>query len=47
MSILKYTFSYMKTDHLRSPRMVLVRIQKIIITIVWRSGTLYATLVEM
>lgn len=32
MSVLKYTFSYMKTDHLRFPRMVLVRIQKIIIT---------------
>lgn len=32
MSILKYTFLYMKSDHLRSPRMVLVRIQKIIIT---------------
>lgn len=32
MSILEYTFLYINSDHLRSPRMVLVRIQKIIIT---------------
>lgn len=32
MSILKYTFLCINSDHLRSPRMVLVRIQKITIT---------------
>lgn len=32
ISILKYTFLYINSDHLRSPRTVLVRIQKIIIT---------------